>query len=302
MSYFRTRRGPASRAAKPNRSDGPMRKNEGRGAGALRPFFVRHCRFSLAVLAIAAMLALAALIVADPAPDRVPICGYQVVRQYPHDPGAFTQGLTFDRGQLYEGTGQYGQSRIRRIELATGRVLAEARYPSNEFGEGIARWGDQIVSLTWHNGIGRRWRLTDLKPLGTFRLAGEGWGLAALGNRLVLSDGSASLRFLDPATMTETGRVAVTLNGRPLDRLNELEAIGGEIWANIWMTDMIARIDPNSGRVRSLIDLTGLKERAGAGGADSVLNGIAWDARGKRLFVTGKNWPALFHIRTAGCR
>jgi glutamine cyclotransferase len=266
-----------------------------------RPFLLGHCRFSLAALAIGAMLALAALMIAE-APDKVPICGYEVVRQYPHDETAFTQGLFFHRGHLYEGTGQYGQSRIRRIELASGRVLAESRYPSNEFGEGIARWGDQIVSLTWHNGIGRRWRLNDLKPVGTFRLAGEGWGLAAHGNRLVVSDGSASLRFLDPTTMAETGRVAVTLNGRPLDRLNELESIGGEIWANIWMTDMIARIDPGSGRVTGLVDLTGLKERAGAQGTDSVLNGIAWDDKGKRLFVTGKNWPALFHIRTVNCR
>ncbi|PKP98709.1 MAG: hypothetical protein CVT74_10165 [Alphaproteobacteria bacterium HGW-Alphaproteobacteria-13] len=150
-------------------------------------------------------------------------------------------------------------------------------------------------------GVGHRWRIGDLKPLGTFAYEGEGWGVAIHGDSLVLSDGTPTLRFFDPATMRETRRVTVRVGSRPLARLNELEAIDGEIWANVWMTDMIVRIDPDSGDVRSMIDLTGLRTDAGARGLDAVLNGIAWDAKGKRLFVTGKYWPKLYEIALADC-
>jgi glutamine cyclotransferase len=243
-----------------------------------------------------------ALLAAQVAPPRVPVCGYEIVREYPHDPGSFTQGLFFHEGHLFEGTGQYGSSRIARLELATGRALAQWRYPATEFGEGIVRWKDQIIAVTWQNALGRRLRLTDLKPLGTFKLDGEGWGTTMLGNRLVLSDGSASLRFFDPATMKQSGSIDVTIAGKPLARLNELEAVGGEVWANVWMSEFIVRIDPASGRVQSVIDLRGLRDRAGADGIDSVMNGIAWDAKGSRLFVTGKNWSKLFQIRLTACR
>jgi glutamine cyclotransferase len=243
-------------------------------------------------------LAVAALAAAQPA---VPVCGYRVVRSFPHDPTSFTEGLLFHNGQLYEGTGMEGRSRVARIDLASGKALAQSAYPPSQFGEGIARWRDQLISVTWQGGIGHRWRLGDLKPLGTFRYAGEGWGMTTLGQHIVRSDGTPSLRFHDPATMRQTGAVQVTLSGRPLSQINELEAIDGEIWANVWMTDQIVRIDPATGAVRSIVDLKGLQAMAGASGLDSVLNGIAWDAKRRRLFVTGKNWPKLFEIKLKAC-
>jgi glutamine cyclotransferase len=234
-------------------------------------------------------------------PTAVPVCGYEIVRSYPHDTTSFTEGLLFHNGQLYEGTGMEGRSKVARVDIATGRAVIQSRYPVNEFGEGIARWNNQLISLTWQGGVGHRWRLSDLKPLGTFRYAGEGWGLTMLGQRLVMSDGTPALRFYDPATMRQTGKVEVTFRGAPLAQINELEAIDGEIWANVWMTDFIVRIDPATGKVRKVVDLKGLRGLAGASGQDSVLNGIAWDAKGKRLFVTGKNWPKLFQLRLKAC-
>jgi len=156
--------------------------------------------------------------------------------------------------------------------------------------------------VTWKSGVGHRWRLKDLKPVGTFRYSGEGWGLTMVEGSLVLSDGTPDLRFFDPATMTEQRRVTVRFAGRPIAMLNELETIDGQIWANLWMTDFIVRIDPATGQVVSLIDLSGLKADAGARGTDSVLNGIAWDAQARRLFVTGKYWPKLYQIALADCR
>lgn len=249
------------------------------------------------------MLFLALAMLADP-PAQAPIerCGYRIAQTYPHDATSFTQGLFWDDGHLYEGTGQYGQSRIARLDLKTGQALAQTKLPSDQFGEGITRWRDQIIGVTWQGGIGHRWQIKDLKPVGTFKYEGEGWGLTMLGDSLVLSDGTPQLRFLDPATMAEQKRVTVRFGKRPLPMINELETIDGEIWANIWMTDMIVRIDPASGDIKSWIDLSGLKEQAGASGGDSVLNGIAWDAKKKRLFVTGKYWPKLYEITLADCR
>lgn len=247
------------------------------------------------------LYALAAAAVADP-PAPVERCGYRIVESYPHDATSFTQGLFWDEGHLYEGTGQYGQSRVARIDLKTGKALVQTKLPSDQFGEGITRWGDQIIGVTWQNGVGNRWSIKDLKRVGTFRYGGEGWGLTMVGGSLVLSDGSSQLRFLDPATMKEQKRITVRFGGRPLAMINELETIDGQIWANIWMTDLIVRIDPASGDIKSYVDLTGLKADAGANGGDSVLNGIAWDARKKRLFVTGKYWPKLYEIALADCR
>lgn len=238
---------------------------------------------------------------AEPLGPPVPRCGYRIVREYPHDSSSFTQGLLFHDGQLYEGTGQPGRSRVARLDLKTGKALVQSPYPASQFGEGIARWNDQLISLTWQDGIGHRWRLKDLKPLGTFRYSGEGWGLTTLGKSLVLSDGTPTLRFLDPATMKQVRSVDVTFRGKPLTQINELEAIDGEIWANVWMTDGIVRIQPATGKVTSVVDLTGLREKVGARGNDDVLNGIAWDAKGKRLFVTGKYWPTLFEIKLTAC-
>ncbi|MDK2761444.1 MAG: glutaminyl-peptide cyclotransferase [Sphingopyxis sp.] len=254
-------------------------------------------------------LALAAAAAADPPavtppPSAPPVerCGYRIVQTYPHDRSSFTQGLFWQDGHLYEATGQYGQSRVARLDLETGKALAETRLPADQFGEGITRWGDQIVGVTWQGGVGNRWSIKDLRPVGTFEYAGEGWGLTMVGDSLVLSDGTPELRFFDPATMKEQRRVTVRFRDRPVAMLNELETIDGQIWANVWMTDYIVRIDPATGNVPSLIDLSGLKADAGVSGSDSVLNGIAWDAKQKRLFVTGKYWPKLYQIALADCR
>ena len=239
---------------------------------------------------------------ATPAPPPVERCDYQIVQSFPHDISSFTQGLFWHDGHLYEATGQYGRSRVARLDLQTGKALAETPLPSDQFGEGITRWGDQIIGVTWHGGVGHRWRIKDLKPLGTFRYDGEGWGVTMVGGELVLSDGTPDLRFFDPATMTEQRRVTVRFAGRPVAQINELETIDGQIWANVWMTDFIVRIDPATGNIVSLVDLSGLKADADAKGTDKVLNGIAWDAKAKRLFVTGKYWAKLYEIALANCR
>ncbi|RYD42922.1 MAG: glutaminyl-peptide cyclotransferase [Sphingomonadales bacterium] len=254
------------------------------------------------------LLVLALALLADPAvatsPAAPPVerCGYRVVHSYPHDATSFTQGLFWDEGHLYEATGQYGQSRVARLDLKTGKALAQTKLPSDQFGEGITRWGDQIIGVTWQGGVGNRWSIKDLKRVGTFKYEGEGWGLTMVEGSLVLSDGTTALRFFDPATMKEQKRVTVRFAGRPISMLNELETIDGQIWANVWMTDFIVRIDPATGNVVSLIDLSTLKVDAGVSGTDSVLNGIAWDAKKKRLFVTGKYWPKLYEIALADCR
>jgi glutaminyl-peptide cyclotransferase len=229
---------------------------------------------------------------AAPAP---PVYDYRVVATYPHDPGAFTQGLVYRDGQFYESTGQIGQSTIRRVRIADGRVLQSVPIPPGQFGEGIVDWGEQIVSLTWTNGVGYRWDRRTLRRLGQWRYPGEGWGLTRSGSEIVMSDGTAELRFLDPRTLAERRRVTVTFQGRPLSRLNELEWVHGEVFANIWMTPYVARIDPASGRVAGVIDLTALAAENRAG-EDNVLNGIAYDEAGDRLFVTGKNWAHLYEI------
>ncbi len=250
---------------------------------------------------------LALALLADPAaaaaaPPPVERCGYRIVQRYPHDATSFTQGLFWHQDHLYEATGQYGRSRVARLDLATGKALAQTRLPSDQFGEGITRWGDQIIGVTWQGGVGNRWSIKDLQALGTFQYEGEGWGVTMVEGSLVLSDGTPELRFFDPATMKERKRVTVRFAGRPIPMLNELETIDGQVWANVWMTDFIVRIDPATGAIVSLLDLSTLKADAGASGADSVLNGIAWDEKGKRLFVTGKNWPKLYQIALADCR
>ncbi len=231
-----------------------------------------------------------------PAPVRPPRYGYEVVATYPHDPAAFTQGLEFHDGVLLESTGR-DDSGVRRVRLEDGVVLAERDIEDRYFGEGLTIVGERVLSLTWTDGLGFIWDLDDLEPQGTFSYTGEGWGLTHDGTRVILSDGEPHLRFLDPATLAETGTVPVTFMGRPLPRLNELEFIEGEVWANVWQTNYIVRIDPATGAVVGVIDLTGLLSDPVANPSDDVLNGIAWDAEGRRLFVTGKHWPKLFEIR-----
>ncbi len=223
---------------------------------------------------------------------------WTLVKSYPHDPSAYTQGLLFDGGQLYESTGQVGESSIRIVRLKDGKVLKKADVPPPYFGEGLALAGDRLISLTWRHQRGFLWDRTTLRKLGEWRYSGEGWGLANDGKRLILSDGTPTLRFLDPRTLEETGRIAVTYDGKPVPLLNEIEVVDGEILANVWMTPRIARIDPATGAVIDWIDLSALVAKAGQqNDYDNVLNGIAWDARGKRLFVTGKRWPKLFEIK-----
>lgn len=233
---------------------------------------------------------------AQPAPARVPVYGFEVVRRFPHDPTAFTQGLVIRDGVLIESTGR-DPSGVRRVRLEDGVVLQNRELDPEYFGEGLTETDGRVFSLSWINGVGFIWDARDLSLLSRFAYDGEGWGLTHDGSRLILSDGSTALRFLDLDTQAETGRVTVTLNGRPLGRLNELEWIDGEVWANVWQTDYIVRIDPASGQVVGVIDLSGLLKDPVQDPADDVLNGIAWDAKSRRLFVTGKNWPALFEIK-----
>lgn len=224
--------------------------------------------------------------------------GYAVVRSYPHDRSAYTQGLVYHDGVLYEGTGLNGQSSIRKVQLETGAVLQIRALDREYFGEGIAIWRDDLVQLTWQSGLGFVYDRRTFEPRRTFTYRGEGWGLTHDGTRLIMSDGSegGTLRFLNPATLRETGTLVVRDGGRPVAGLNELEFVKGEIFANVYQTDRIARISPRTGRVTGWIDLRGLLHPCEAAGAE-VLNGIAHDAAGDRLFVTGKRWPRLFEIR-----
>jgi len=226
----------------------------------------------------------------------LPTWRYEVVRTYPHDPKAFTQGLEFADGFLYEGTGMNGASGIRRVRLETGEVLQLQKLEERYFGEGITLFGDAIVQLTWKAETGFVYDRKTFERRRSFSYTGEGWGLTHDTTRLIMSDGSSTLRFLDPKTFKEVGRLNVTDHGRPVAQLNELELVKGEIYANIWQSDRIARISPTTGEVAGWIDLRGLLSPADAAGVD-VLNGIAYDASADRLFVTGKWWPKLFEIR-----
>ena len=233
--------------------------------------------------------------------DGVPVQGYRVVHVYPHDRQAYTEGLFHLDGYLYESTGEQGGSSIRKVELDSGRVLQQANLPPPYYGEGIVAWHDRLLQLTWRNQQGFVYDLSSFQPTARFSYTGEGWALTSDATHLYMSDGSSSLRILDPDTLAQTGTLPVTVNGRPLENLNELEWVKGEIYANVWLTDRIARIDPASGKVLGWIDLSGLAPPASelADPGNDVLNGIAYDARADRLFVTGKRWPHLYEIRLA---
>ena len=227
----------------------------------------------------------------------VPVYAVNVVARFPHDPSAFTEGLLFCGGALYESTGKEGASDVRRVDLATGKVLARGRIAPELFGEGIGCWKNRLLSVTWKTGLGFRWSLPALKQTGKpFRYAGEGWGMTSDAAGIILSDGTPTLRRMDPATFAERGRIAVTMNGRPLQKLNEVEYVRGRILANIWMSGFIARIDPATGTVDGLIDLRPIVAEIANADPDAVANGIAYDATSDRLFVTGKYWPTLFEI------
>jgi glutamine cyclotransferase len=233
----------------------------------------------------------------------LPACGqervvydFRVVNTYPHDSKDFTQGLIYLDGYLYEGTGKKGFSSLSKKVLETGEVLQSKQLSNRYFGEGIEVVGDKLFQLTWQSHMVFVYDKTSFEQLATHYNATEGWGLAYDGKRLILSDGSATLQFMDPETFAPLGKVAVTLDGNPINMLNELEYIDGEVWANVWMTDYIVRIDPETGLVKSYIDLTGLSDLTELGSNEAVLNGIAWDAENRRLFVTGKHWSNLFEI------
>ena len=241
---------------------------------------------------------LAALVSGQNAQAAAPLYGYTIVHTYPHDPGAFTEGLFYLDGYLYESTGLNGQSSVRKVDLATGRVLQSQALGSRYFGEGIVAWKGRLIQLTWQSHVGFVDDLATFKLLRQFSYPGEGWALTTDGRQLIMSDGTPQLRFLDPVTLKETRRLTVTADGKPVKNLNELEWVKGEILANVWLTDFIARIDPMTGKVTGWIDLTGLMDSAEIGGnPDAIPNGIAYDAGNDRLFVTGKLWPKLFEIK-----
>jgi glutamine cyclotransferase len=224
--------------------------------------------------------------------------GFEVVAVYPHDPGAFTQGLAIEAGQLYEGTGQYGASAVRRVDLASGRPEKQRALNPRYFGEGIAILGGLLYQLTWQNGVAVVYDLESFEVRRTMPYDGEGWGLTHDGRELIMSDGSATIRFRNPETFAVTREIEVLDHGVPVTKLNELEFIDGEIWSNIWYDDRIVRISPADGSVLGYIDLKGLYPQ-NVRSSEAVLNGIAYDKAAERLFVTGKNWPQLYEIKVA---
>lgn len=245
----------------------------------------------------AAWIFLATLWCWSTAHAAVPVYRFVVKNTYPHDPQAFTQGLFFKDGFLYESTGVKGQSSVRKVDLATGAVLQKKDMSAEFFGEGIADMDDEIVALTWTSQVGFVFDRKTLKLKRRFNYKGEGWGLASHQRQLYMSDGTSFIRVLNPA-LAEVRRFQVSLDGKPLGLLNELEWVDGELFANVWGSDVIARIDPASGRVLGLIDLSTLlaPNMRGTNSTDAVLNGIAYDSKRRRLFVTGKLWPKLFEI------
>ena len=228
-------------------------------------------------------------------PGGLPMYGYRIQHVYPHDRGAFTQGLQYVDGVLYEGTGLNGHSSIRKVVLETGKVLQQRDVSAEYFGEGITVWKNDLFELTWQTHVAFVYDRGTFRPKKQFSYPGEGWGLTHDGTNLIMSDGSDQLRVLDPATFIERRRIKVTAAGVPLRNLNELEFVKNEILANVWQTDYVARIAPDTGAVVGYIDLRGLLSPAERASTD-VLNGIAYDPTGDRLFITGKLWPKLFEV------
>jgi glutamine cyclotransferase len=233
----------------------------------------------------------------EPAAPEVPFYTYEVVNVWPHDRGAFTEGLVYLKGILIESTGLNGRSTLRKVDLQTGRVLQQVQLSSRYFGEGMTVLGGKIFQLTWQNQTGFVYDLESLRLEQEFSYAGEGWGLTTDGQSLIMSDGTNQIRFMDPVTFKVTRTISVFSHGQPLKQQNELEYIKGELFANIWQTQSVVRIDPATGAIRGLIDFSGLLAPGDYASGTDVLNGIAYDAAGDRLFVTGKYWPKLFEVR-----
>ncbi|HWG20585.1 MAG TPA: glutaminyl-peptide cyclotransferase [Terracidiphilus sp.] len=255
----------------------------------LRIWPVRHLfspmRFSAFALILLASAAIAA-----------PVDTYRIVHTYPHDPQAFTQGLVYADGHFYESTGLNGHSTLRMVNIESGRVEQELLMPSQFFAEGITTWGSTLIQLTWQSHIAFVYDRFSFRQLRTMSYPWEGWGLTSDDKSLILSDGSAVLHFLNPASMREQRRITVTDRGKPVQKLNELEYVKGEIYANVWHSDRIARISPATGKVLEWINLAGILPAGEHSTSEAVLNGIAYDAQHDRLFVTGKLWPKLFEI------
>jgi len=251
-----------------------------------------RCALCLPLLCLAAVHAIAQ------SPVAAREDHYEVVHAYPHDPNAFTQGLIFVDGHMYESTGLYGRSSLRMVDLYTGHVLQEYKLPAEYFGEGLTNWDNELIQLTWKSHKAFVYDRFTFSLLRTMEYPGEGWGLAHDDKELIMSDGSAYLRFLDPKTFHETRRIRVTdEHGHEIANLNELEYIHGEIYANIWETNEIVRISPRTGKILGRIDLSGVIDKAQLPSPDAVLNGIAFDPVKNRLFITGKLWPKLFEIK-----
>ncbi|MEP7272981.1 MAG: glutaminyl-peptide cyclotransferase, partial [Acidobacteriota bacterium] len=230
-------------------------------------------------------------------PARHPVYSYEVINSWPHDPQAFTQGLVYHQGFLYESTGLNGRSSLRKVALETGQVLTRIDIASEYFAEGLAIFNERAIQLTWQHQTAFVYQLANFQPIQTFSYTGEGWGLTHDGQSLIMSDGTRFIRFLDPQSFQVRRTIEVKDGTTAVTQLNELEYIDGEIFANIWLTDKIVRISPVSGKVNSTIDLKGLLSAADRAQGADVLNGIAFDADGRRLFVTGKLWPKLFEIK-----
>ena len=244
---------------------------------------------------------LAALVVASVAPSPVPLLDYEVVSRRAHDTAAYTQGLLLDdAGRLFESTGRWGESDLREVDPASGEVLRLRHSPDDLFSEGLALVGDELIQLSWRAGLAQRFDVDSFELLGSHAYAGEGWGLCYDGQRLVMSDGSSRLTFRDAGTLAAIGSVDVTVDGVPVPRLNELECVEGDVWANVWMTDAIVRIDPRDGRVTGVLDLDGiLAPHPAMTESGAVLNGIAYDPAADTFLVTGKLWPELIEIRVS---
>ncbi len=262
-----------------------------------RPSASLAARTGARIVAAAAVALLSAWASAA-AQAAVPVYGVEVLHTYPHDTSAFTEGLFYLNGYLYESTGLEGHSSIRKVRIETGEVLQKADIPAQYFGEGIVAWHGQIFSLTWKSQVGFVFDLETFKLQRRFHYEGEGWALTRNDSQIIMSDGTPELRFLDPRTLEVVRTLPVTLEGKPLSYVNELEWVKGEIYANVWQTNWIVRIDPASGHVTGEINLGALLKPSDiVQGQTDVPNGIAYDAKNDRLFVTGKNWPKLFEIR-----
>lgn len=229
------------------------------------------------------------------------LLGWETVGSFPHDPEAWTQGLLIDDlGRLFESTGLVGRTSVREVDRATGEVLRSAAPPDEVVGEGLALAGDRLVQLTWRDGVALAWDPETFEMLDSYPYAGEGWGLCSDDSRLVMSDGSATLTFRDPGTFEPTGSVSVTAAGQPVELLNELECVGDEVWANVWETPYIVRIDPATGVVTGVLDMTGLAvPDPSADDPGAVLNGIAYDPERGTFLLTGKLWPSMYEVRVS---